>query len=236
MSSIELASKRAGKKSRRGEVRGPQSLLILHLDADKLRADGPHLGDLAAYSAMLSAAAPGSRVGGRFIMSVIAHGIDLRRHGRALASVAFLAASFVACSSSNGAPSSPSVTSSATGMKLLDSGEDDASMCSIDVTRYDRSCELDSDCVNFVVAGDSGGSIPVQSGNYCAANCFCGWDAINRNAADDYARDVVRTPLFTGAVDGSSGCFCIDTGSPCCQAGTCMVGCFGAIRDAATTD
>lgn len=40
----------------------PQSLLILHLDAPRLRRDGLHLGSLAAYSAVLSAIALDSEV------------------------------------------------------------------------------------------------------------------------------------------------------------------------------
>jgi hypothetical protein len=40
----------------------PQSLLILHLDAEKLRSDGLHLGDAAKFSATLAALAFGSGV------------------------------------------------------------------------------------------------------------------------------------------------------------------------------
>lgn len=38
----------------------PQSLLILHLDSDKLRADHLHLGDVAAFSSMIATLALGS--------------------------------------------------------------------------------------------------------------------------------------------------------------------------------
>src|SRR5579862_8192505 len=48
-------------RSRRRSL-GPQSLLILHLDAGQLQTDGLHLGGVAAYSAILSAYALGASV------------------------------------------------------------------------------------------------------------------------------------------------------------------------------
>jgi len=42
--------------------RTPQSLLILHLDAEKLRRDGLHLGDVAAFSGALSSLVLGAPV------------------------------------------------------------------------------------------------------------------------------------------------------------------------------
>lgn len=55
-------STRSKTSSKRGRSTKPQSLLILHLDAEKLHADGLHLGDVAQYSGVLSAAALGSDV------------------------------------------------------------------------------------------------------------------------------------------------------------------------------
>lgn len=46
--------------SRRRAASGPQSLLILHLDAGTLREDGLYLGDVARFSGMVSALALGS--------------------------------------------------------------------------------------------------------------------------------------------------------------------------------
>ncbi len=52
------------KPAARGKRRepAPQSLLILHLDAERLRADGLHLGDVAQFSGALSAVAFGAPV------------------------------------------------------------------------------------------------------------------------------------------------------------------------------
>lgn len=48
------------RAKRRRTASGPQSLLILHLDAGKLREDGLYLGDAARFSSMVSAIALGS--------------------------------------------------------------------------------------------------------------------------------------------------------------------------------
>jgi hypothetical protein len=50
-----------GSSTRRSPS-APQSLLILHLDADKLRRDGLHLGDVARFSGALSTIAFGAPV------------------------------------------------------------------------------------------------------------------------------------------------------------------------------
>jgi hypothetical protein len=50
------------RRLRQKRVRGPQSLLILHLDADKLRGDGLHFGEVAQFAGMLSATTLGARV------------------------------------------------------------------------------------------------------------------------------------------------------------------------------
>jgi hypothetical protein len=54
--------KNAPKRRAKRKASKPQSLLILHLDAEKLHADGLHLGDVAEFSAALSATAFGSNV------------------------------------------------------------------------------------------------------------------------------------------------------------------------------
>lgn len=54
--------KRTKNGSSRSRVAKPQSLLILHLNAAKLRADGLHLGDVAQYSAAISSVALGAEV------------------------------------------------------------------------------------------------------------------------------------------------------------------------------
>lgn len=53
-------ARKAGSKVRR--VLPPQSLLILHLDADKLRTDGLHLGEVASFSGSASSVLFGSSV------------------------------------------------------------------------------------------------------------------------------------------------------------------------------
>lgn len=58
------ARKSSRKRTAGGRRRGPapQSLLILHLDADRLRADGLHLGDVAQFMGALSTIALGAPV------------------------------------------------------------------------------------------------------------------------------------------------------------------------------
>jgi hypothetical protein len=53
---------RSDPGSSRSRRKAPQSLLILHLDAEKLRADGLHLNEVAEFSGALSAIALGSPV------------------------------------------------------------------------------------------------------------------------------------------------------------------------------
>lgn len=60
VASTRTPTGRAARRRRRPSA--PQSLLILHVDAETLRNDGLHLGELASYQAALSAAVLGSRV------------------------------------------------------------------------------------------------------------------------------------------------------------------------------
>jgi hypothetical protein len=62
MSLMSSPAKHRRRTSRRKPAQEPQSLLILHLDAGKLRADGLHLGEVASFSATLSATALGASV------------------------------------------------------------------------------------------------------------------------------------------------------------------------------
>ncbi len=60
-----MKSAKTRRRSRRPTSRskvGPQSLLILHLDVEKLRSDGLHLNDVAQFSGALSAVAFGAPV------------------------------------------------------------------------------------------------------------------------------------------------------------------------------
>ncbi len=52
----------APRPKRAKRISKPQSLLILHLDAEKLHADGLHLGDVASFSGVLSQEILGSHV------------------------------------------------------------------------------------------------------------------------------------------------------------------------------
>jgi hypothetical protein len=54
------SSRSLAKSQPRRAASGPQSLLILHLDAGKLREDGLYLGDVAQFSGMVAALALGS--------------------------------------------------------------------------------------------------------------------------------------------------------------------------------
>jgi hypothetical protein len=103
--------------------------------------------------------------------------------------------------------------------------EAEAASCVIQVSRYDHSCSVDSDCVGLIAGfrDDLGtGGLPVQSGNYCKAMCVCGGEAISKTAVAQYAKDVSATPLGSGAIAGEA-CGCVNILSPCCQNGQCVV-------------
>jgi hypothetical protein len=89
----------------------------------------------------------------------------------------------------------------------------DAGNCFIDVANYDQSCSVDTDCVGAF------STVPVQSGNYCEPRCYCGGDAINKTAVDQYVHDVKMTPVGSGAL--FVACSCIEGPTPCCLGGQC---------------
>jgi hypothetical protein len=97
--------------------------------------------------------------------------------------------------------------------------------CNIQVSNYDQSCSVDSDCVL------SAGNFPIQSGNYCQRLCLCGGSAINKDAADQYVADVSRTLLGSGAVPRLA-CSCPSYSGPCCLGGTCAANCPSVPSDA----
>jgi hypothetical protein len=83
----------------------------------------------------------------------------------------------------------------------------DAAACSIDLSQYDRTCSVDSDCVSTVelscaVYQDSRpvSNIYVRGGNFCdGCNCAAGF-AINTSAVAQYVADVAGTPQGSGQV------------------------------------
>jgi hypothetical protein len=87
----------------------------------------------------------------------------------------------------------------------------DAGACFIDITQYDHSCSVDSDCVSSVelnCAVWQGGFIPrrgvnlfVGGGDFCGNVCNCDLGgAISRSAVAQYLADVSRTPVGSGQV------------------------------------
>jgi hypothetical protein len=95
----------------------------------------------------------------------------------------------------------------------------DAAACFISESNYDTSCSVDSDCIAAV------GANIVQFGNWCVSECFCGGGAINKDSAAQYAQDVERTPLGSGAVSPGA-CGCPASFGPCCLQGQCtFTGC-----------
>lgn len=92
--------------------------------------------------------------------------------------------------------------------------------CLISESNYDTSCTVDSDCV--ATAGMNPEYV-VQFGNWCVSQCFCGGNAINRDSAAQYAQDVSRTPLGSGAIPALE-CGCAVSLGLCCSAGKCTTG------------
>jgi hypothetical protein len=96
---------------------------------------------------------------------------------------------------------------------------DAAVVCEIAASSYDTSCNVDTDCVS-VTEG-----LAVHFGDWCTGECFCGADAINRSSAAQYAQDVTRTPVGSGATRPSETCSCpASVGGTCCRAGQCTTG------------
>ena len=93
----------------------------------------------------------------------------------------------------------------------------EASLCVIQTSNYDHSCTVDTDCVG------TAGQFPIQSGNYCQADCFCGGDAISVKAIARYVQDVSMTPVGSGAIRVI--CACGMVAPPCCANGNCTTVC-----------
>lgn len=97
-----------------------------------------------------------------------------------------------------------------------DSGQDAA--CLIRDTDYDRTCSVDSDCVIAV------GGQPVVFGDYCQPLCFCTAGTISRAAAAQFAANVSKTPIGSGALQGLN-CGCLGGLGACCQHNQCTFPC-----------
>jgi|CZKU01.1.fsa_nt_gi hypothetical protein len=114
----------------------------------------------------------------------------------------------------------PTLDASAT---IADAGAEahvDAGDCLIAASNYDQSCSADFDCVTVA------GSQPVGFGDYCQPHCLCGGGAINKSSAAEYAADVARTPLGSGAISGAGVCPCPpNPAMGCCQGGQCVKVC-----------
>lgn len=108
-----------------------------------------------------------------------------------------------------------------------ESGEDAA--CLIRDTDYDRTCSVDSDCVIEV------GGLPVVFGDYCQPICFCAAGTISRAAAGQFATNVSKTPIGSGALPGLN-CGCLGGPGACCQHNTCVFPCSYDSPDAGRLD
>jgi len=101
----------------------------------------------------------------------------------------------------------------------------DGGTCNINVLNYDRSCTDLSDCIEGIEvdAGIVADTFPVQSGDYCIPFCLCGGAAISKAAAAQYAADIARTPLGSGALTRPV-CGCIAPPPVCCYQNLCQTG------------
>lgn len=85
----------------------------------------------------------------------------------------------------------------------------DADVQLISASRYDQSCQLDTDC------------IAVAEGNFCIAGANnCASAAINKGAYSQYQADVAKTnAAICGAFTNCPAEF-----APCCRQGQCQTG------------
>jgi hypothetical protein len=106
---------------------------------------------------------------------------------------------------------------------LTSCGKSDAGSCLIEVSDYDQSCSVSSDCISTVQ------NFPVLSGNYCQPVSLCpGTEAINKTAAAQYLSDVLKTPLGRGALPPYSyNCGGFGGFPACCAEGRCEAVCLG---------
>jgi hypothetical protein len=88
----------------------------------------------------------------------------------------------------------------------------DAAACFIDISKYDRSCSVDSDCVAQVPFGCSSGSLYVRGGAFCERSCNCPAVAvgINRNDVAQYLSDISMAPVYLGQIPLHPPCSCPD--------------------------
>jgi hypothetical protein len=89
---------------------------------------------------------------------------------------------------------------------VIDAGPPpDAGVCvNVDVSTYDQSCTVDSDCVE------------ISAGLLCDKDCLCGGSTINGDGQARY--DAAIAPLGTGPA-----CSCPGFGNPRCVKGHCTM-------------
>jgi hypothetical protein len=102
----------------------------------------------------------------------------------------------------------------------FDAAHTEGGACFLQLSNYDQSCEVDSDCV--AVAGLSE---PGYSVDLCQEQCLCNNYAINGAARPQYIVAFGQTPA--GGV--SQGCegeinACVTLYGPCCREGMCQTG------------
>ena len=90
---------------------------------------------------------------------------------------------------------------------------DDGEKATLQASNYDRSCQVESDCIGVGVGN------PCQS----ACNIECTNAAIHKSAEAQYRSDVAKIGPLTGA-GVMSTCLCAPEPPKCCLDGTCQVG------------
>jgi hypothetical protein len=94
------------------------------------------------------------------------------------------------------------------GVDVVDAGPADAGRCvNVDLSTYDQSCKLDSDCVE------------ITGGVICDGSCACGGSAVNADGQARYDQTIAQVTL--------APCNCPALGAPRCLKGQCMLCAFG---------
>lgn len=87
----------------------------------------------------------------------------------------------------------------------------DGPACHLDPANYDKSCNVDSDCVDLSLRP-----------NWCVSDCTCDFAVFGPAGAAQYAIDQKATPVGSGAVTAPPCDCAIGIASPpCCLQGQC---------------
>ncbi|HXJ19052.1 MAG TPA: hypothetical protein VMT03_02380 [Polyangia bacterium] len=107
----------------------------------------------------------------------------------------------------------PAAADAGTTLGPATDGGADAGSCVFEASNYDRSCQLDGDCV------------AVHSADYCSNTaCGCGGDPVSVAGRAQFNADISKTPLGSGALQWPP-CSCPVPAPICCRAGMCTHDC-----------